>query len=242
MPPPPPNKAYLQIQSINQSGKQELHLAQEHLWGRPPESSWCPTQLADAIRVQIQTNLDSRINFWASPELESNENSFHLWIKLALSPSGQTRTRKRCPGSNHLWQPQGRSKATRPADQTGQGWCDLRICLTASPQQNCVNPRHPSRPSEHPSTKYNKQTGWNHTQRQANARPKLEVAVRNVSKQQGGKRQIDALLIRKSHKMSHKLGSCHAQKISKQKNPCNKTQHQSGLRTNKTEQCVVSCL
>jgi hypothetical protein len=53
---PPPDKAYFRIRSINQSGKQELHLAQAHLWGRPPESSRHPTQLAAAIRVRIQTN------------------------------------------------------------------------------------------------------------------------------------------------------------------------------------------
>ncbi len=72
--------------------------------------------------------------------------------------------------------------------------------------------------------------GWNHTQGQANARPKLEVAVRNISKKQGGKRKIDALLLWKSHKMPHKLGSRRTQKIPKQKNLCNKTQHKNGLK------------
>jgi hypothetical protein len=87
------------------------------------------------------------------------------------------------------------TKSAGPPHETGDRRRHLRFRSPTSTKKNHSDPGSPPRSSQHPSAEYHQRTRWNNSQKMTNTRPKLEVAVGYLSKQQSRHRRTDAFFL-----------------------------------------------
>ncbi len=69
---PPPLITTRWVQYLNQSRKQELHLAHAQIWRRPAPSTPSPTGITPKLRIQIQTSHDPWAHLQTPPQLDQH--------------------------------------------------------------------------------------------------------------------------------------------------------------------------